>query len=94
MPISFSALESDASGLYKIWPLFSKSGSNIKNHIDITIVTQSSVSNLPDVETLVNNWDGPVSVGEYLLLYSHLPTGGTKELVNFQNPMIYEFIKI
>ena len=63
-PISFDALKSDASGLYKIWPLFVTRSRNYKDSIDITIITQSSVSNLPDVERLVKHWDGPVSVGE------------------------------
>jgi len=64
-PISFDALKSDASGLYKIWPLFITRTRNVKDSIDITIITQSSVSNLPDIERLVRDWDGPVSVGVF-----------------------------
>ena len=63
----FSRLESDDSEQYKIFHLFAKRKrqkiTSKDDDIDITIVTQTSVSNLHELGGLANVWDGTISVG-------------------------------
>ncbi len=70
-PISFSSLPSDSTGKYKIWGLFKENEGGNRDEgylatevIDITLITQTSVWNLPDLVEMSDHWSGKISVGE------------------------------
>lgn len=71
-PISFSSLPSDSTGKYKIWGLFKENEGGNKDNgyqatevIDITLITQTSVWNLPDLVEMSGHWSGKISVGVF-----------------------------
>lgn len=105
--ISFSHLPSDYTGHYRIWSLSKSSRKRSQNSqdvsekfpVDVTIATQTSVSNLADVAKLMESWAGRVSVAvfapggdvEYALGYietMQVCEARIRELVDFHLVMV------
>ncbi|XP_065051224.1 beta-1,4-glucuronyltransferase 1-like [Rhopilema esculentum] len=62
--ILFQNLPSDSTGLYRTWQIFKKILQE-SSSIDVTIISQTSVQNLFNLQHLVKYWDGPVSVSVF-----------------------------